>query len=79
MSVQLVIKEAAKRAGIKSRVTQHILRHSFAKHLLEQGIRYKVYTNIARPQQAGNNPNIYAYNRQKIKDIANPLDIANKE
>lgn len=32
-----VLKEAAQRAGIKHRVHVHMLRHSFATHLLEQG------------------------------------------
>ena len=32
-----VLKEAASRAGIKHRVHVHMLRHSFATHLLEQG------------------------------------------
>ena len=32
-----VLKEAADRAGIKHRVHVHMLRHSFATHLLEQG------------------------------------------
>jgi integrase/recombinase XerD len=37
-SVWKVIREAAKRAGIKKRVYPHILRHSFATHHIEQGI-----------------------------------------
>ena len=32
-----ILKEAAERAGIKHRVHVHMLRHSFATHLLEQG------------------------------------------
>jgi site-specific recombinase XerD len=66
-SIEKIVKNAAVRAGIKKNMYPHILRHSFATHMLEKGVNLKrlqimlghnsmkttsVYLHLANPNSA---------------------------
>lgn len=73
-SVQLVIDNAAKKASIMQKVTPHILRHSFATHLLESGVDIR-YIQMLLGHSKLETTSIYTHvANSKLKNITSPLD-----
>lgn len=73
-SVELIVKNAAKKAGIDNKVTPHTLRHSFATHLLERGIDIRYIRDLLGHS---NIQTTMVYTKVSNKDIArikSPLD-----
>lgn len=73
-SIQRVIKEAARSAGIRKNVTAHVLRHSFATHLLERGTNLR-YIQELLGHQSIKTTMIYTHaSRRTLSEVVSPLD-----
>lgn len=77
-SVRGFLKTSCQRAGINKRVTPHMLRHSYATHMLEHGVGLRHIQELlghAKPETTM----IYTHVAQKdLMQIKSPLDFAVK-
>jgi site-specific recombinase XerD len=73
-SLQMVLKRAVKKAGIRKNVRLHMLRHSFATHLLESGTATR-YIQILLGHESPKTTEIYAkVTRFGLDKVVSPLD-----
>lgn len=73
-SVQKIIKNASKKAGIKKRVTPHTLRHSFATHLLEDGIDIRYIRDLLGHANISTTLVYTKVSNKELSKIKSPLD-----
>lgn len=73
-SVNAILRSSAKKAGITERVTSHMLRHSFATHLLEQGVDLR-YIQTLLGHYSSKTTEIYTHvSKRSLAKIKSPLD-----
>jgi len=73
-SVNNIVKNTAKKAGVSIEVTPHILRHSFATHLLEQGVDLR-YIQELLGHESSKTTEIYTHvSKNSLANIKSPLD-----
>ena len=71
---QKVVKESAKKAGIKKRVFCHALRSSFATHLLESGTDIRVIQELLGHSNLSTTQIYTKVSTQQLKKVKSPLD-----
>ena len=73
-SVQLVVQKMARNAKIPRHVTPHVLRHSFATHLLESGVDIRYIQSLLGHESLRTTQIYTRVATNKLEHIKNPLD-----
>jgi integrase/recombinase XerD len=75
VSVRAALAAAAKQAWIKKRVTPHVLRHSFATHLLEQGTDVRVVGALLGHASLRSTAHYARVTEKLVRQTPSPLDL----
>ena len=77
--LQRVCRAAAEAAGLDKTVTVHTLRHSFATHLLEQGVDIHVIQDLLGHRNIATTTRYARVAINTIRQIQSPLELLNME
>ena len=73
-NVQKIIGTTAKRAGLKKKVYPHMLRHSFATHLLDAGVDIRKIQELLGHANLQTTQIYTSVSKEELKKIKSPLD-----
>jgi len=76
-SVGMIVRSAAKKAGIRRRVHAHMLRHSYATHHMERGIELRLIQETLGHASSKTTEIYTSVSRKSIKKMPNLLDELN--
>jgi integrase/recombinase XerD len=74
-TIRTALGDAAKKAWIKKRVTPHVLRHSFATHLLEQGTDVRVVGALLGHASLQSTARYARVTEKLVRQTPSPLDL----